>query len=461
MLECEGKVYIYSTGGGGKSSPDGLVWTGLSASPPWNRALLTNNQGIWAPDGIFLNGQYYLYGSMWSDAKASAIVLLTSPTLNPSSPNYKWTDRGVAIAGPAGVTHSVIDAAPVLDTDGNLWVVWGGGYPFPNEADSIFVTRMDNSTGLPLTSDAGYKPPNAPGYALKQGHKEGPYIHFHGGYYYLFWQTGNCCGTDNPYVMHVARATGIKGPYTGDQVFYSSKGNIVGPGHMGVYSACGFERFTYHYYPSGGGGSVIGENELTWGANGWPVVGAESTTPLKLCGSAGNGGAGGGSAGGTGGGGAGGGGAGGGGRGGVSGGRDAGATGGAGSGGINGGEDAGRDAPTTGGASGSAGTTAMPGTGGASIAGTGGAATGGGSGGSTTPGSGGIPAGSGGVSATGGRSGSGGDLGSVDAGTDQGSTSTGCACDLRAGSTADETGGLFLGLGTVLLVLIRRRHRRV
>ena len=44
-------------------------------------------------------------------------------------------------------------------------------------ADSIFLTRLDNATGLALTSDPGYKPPASPGYALEKGHKEGPYIH--------------------------------------------------------------------------------------------------------------------------------------------------------------------------------------------------------------------------------------------------------------------------------------------
>jgi hypothetical protein len=27
MIESDGKLYVYSTGGGSKSSPDGLVWT--------------------------------------------------------------------------------------------------------------------------------------------------------------------------------------------------------------------------------------------------------------------------------------------------------------------------------------------------------------------------------------------------------------------------------------------------
>jgi MYXO-CTERM domain-containing protein len=296
MIESDGKVYIYSTGGGAKSSSDGLVWKD-EATPPWNRNLLPNNQGIWAPDGIFLNGQYLLYGSMWTASKSSALILLTTPTLNPAT--AKWTDRGVAVAGPVGVTHSVIDPAPVLDAQGNLWVVWGGGYPFSTSADSIFVTRMDNDTGLPLTSDSGYKPPNSPGHAIAQGHREGPYIHYHGGNYYLWWQTGSCCeGTSSGYVMHVSRSSAITGPYSGDRTFFGSNSalNIHGPGHMGIYSCGGEERFTYHYYPNNG--SVIGENTLTWGSDGWPVAGARVSSGLHLpCAQTGGGGGGAGGAG--------------------------------------------------------------------------------------------------------------------------------------------------------------------
>jgi MYXO-CTERM domain-containing protein len=142
---------------------------------------------------------------------------------------------------------------------------------------------LDNATGLALTTDPGYKPPASPGYALEKGHKEGPYIHLHANNYFLFYQTGGCCsGADSTYTIHVARATSITGPYSGDKTFYASKGSIHGPGHMGIYDLCGEQRFTYHYYPDTGG-SVIGENQLVWGADGWPSVGAEATTALKIC----------------------------------------------------------------------------------------------------------------------------------------------------------------------------------
>jgi len=285
LIESEGKLYFFSTGGNGKSSPDGLAWSSGSplfpnGFPSWVATLLVDNQGLWAPDVIYLNHQYYVYYSVAArSSKACAIGLVTSPTLNPSSPNYKWTDHGVVVSSSATDTHSSIDPAPILDNDNNLWLVWGGGYPFPTTAESIFLTRLDNTTGLASSAD-----PVKPGHAIELGHKEGPYLQYHAGNYYLFWQTGGCCsGAASTYTINMARSANTTGPFSGDRVFLKGHDSIHGPGHMGIYHACGVERFTYHYYPDTGG-SVLGENELSWGADGWPVAGPESTTPIKPCG---------------------------------------------------------------------------------------------------------------------------------------------------------------------------------
>jgi arabinan endo-1,5-alpha-L-arabinosidase len=290
MIESEGKLYIFSTGGSGKSSPDGLVWTNgdrlfPSGFPQWVGDLLSDTQGVWAPDVIYLNDQYYVYYSVAArSTKACAIGLITSPTLNPSSANYKWTDRGLVVANAASDTYCSIDPAPILDNDNKLWVVWGGGYTNASTAQSIWLTRVDNVTGLPSSADTA-----KPGHPLELGHKEGAYLHFHSGFYYLFWQTGGCCsGAASTYAVTMARSQSITGPFSGDRGFYKSHDSVHGPGHMGIYHACGVERFTYHYYPDTGG-SVLGENELTWGNDGWPVAGPESTTPIKPCGEMANG----------------------------------------------------------------------------------------------------------------------------------------------------------------------------
>jgi hypothetical protein len=288
MIESDGKFYFFSTGGAGKSSPNGLAWSNgarifPSGFPAWVSQTLPDTQGLWAPDVIYLNHKYYLYYSVAArTTKDCAIGLVTSPTLDPTSPSYKWTDGGLVVHSTPNDDHCSIDPAPVLDKDGNLWVVWGGGYPYPTTAQSLWVTRLDNMTGVPTPADP------APGHPVAVGHREGSYVQYHDGNYYLFWQTGGCCnGAASTYTIHVSRSSAITGPYAGDRVFYASHDSIHGPGHIGIYKGCGVERFTYHYYPDSGT-SVLGENELTWGSDGWPVVGAESTTPIKPCGDTGS-----------------------------------------------------------------------------------------------------------------------------------------------------------------------------
>ncbi|MES1178345.1 MAG: arabinan endo-1,5-alpha-L-arabinosidase [Myxococcales bacterium] len=299
LIESNGKFYVFSTGGGGAVSSNGLAFTSGSRLQlgPWVSSWAPNGtQGFWAPDGIFFGGQYLLYYSVCASSGSGnipcAVGLVTTPTLDASSPSFKLTDRGKVVANDNSVKFGAIDPAPVVDADGNLWVIWGGGYANPTTADSIWVTRLDNATGLPLTSDPGWKPVSSPGYPVLQGHKEGPYLHYNDGYYYVFWQTGGCCsGASSTYQINLARSSSIKGPYTGDRVFYKSNGSIHGPGHIGIYQCGNVRRFTYHYYPDSGG-SVLGENDFTWGSDGWPVAGNPATTPLTPCATNGQGGGG-------------------------------------------------------------------------------------------------------------------------------------------------------------------------
>jgi arabinan endo-1,5-alpha-L-arabinosidase len=309
IVESNGKFYFCGTGGGCAQSEDGLVWkqTGLRIPiPSWSTTYTdvgsySGNQGIWAPDIIFYKDKYYIYYSFCARPAAHApcvVGLYTTPTLDSTASNFRLTDAGKVVNNPtnAGVyQYSTIDPAPALDATGNLWSAWGSGYGKDTSKQQIYVTRMTDA-GLPFADDPGYKPPEVQGYGLQTGGIEGSYIHYHAGYYYLFWNSGGCCsGTSSTYTVHIARSQTISGPYTGSKVWYSSNGDIHGPGHVGIYSACGVERFTFHYYPNNG--SILGENELTWGADGWPVPGAPSSKPLVPCGNNGGAGAGGGSGG--------------------------------------------------------------------------------------------------------------------------------------------------------------------
>ena len=256
-----------------------------------------STQGVWAPDIVFHAGKFHIYYSFCSPETPSqrtcAIGLYTTPTLDSTSPRYALKDEGLVVTdGGTGNLFSTIDPGPIVDSAGNLWTAWGSGFGHDFSKNQLWLTRLDPATGLPLASDPAYHPPTTPGHPLQTGRKEGAYLYERQGSFYLFYNTGGCCaGTASTYTIWVARAPSITGPSRATRIFFESHGDIHGPGHMGIYDDCGASRFTYHYYPTAG--SILGENELSWGADGWPVAGAESTTPLKPCGSNSGGGGGG------------------------------------------------------------------------------------------------------------------------------------------------------------------------
>jgi hypothetical protein len=457
IIESNGRFYFCSTGGRCASSADGLAWTSTGLRipiPSWSTQYAPNgNQGIWAPDIIFYGGAYHIYYAVAGLPATHApcyIGLYMTPTLDSTAAGFKLTDEGMVVNNPtntSAIQFATIDPAPIIDPLGQLWTSWGSGYGKDTSKLQIWVTRLD-TTGLPLTSDPGYKPPDQPGYGLETGGIEASYVHFHDGYYYLFWNSGGCCsGASSTYTIHVARSASITGPYGTARVFYQSNGSIHGPGHIGIYDACGASRFTYHYYPDTGG-SVLGENELSWGSDGFPLAGAPSTTPLKPCGqfgSSGPSGAGGnsGTAGTSG-------------TGGNSGAAGAGGTGGvAGTGAIAG--AAGNDAMggSAGGAAGEPGVGGAPGAGGTSASA--GAA---GSGGTTVTGTGGGQSGpdgsAGAAPATAGTGGAGSGASGGDA--NGASAGSGCSCQLQP-TEVRNLGAVSL-LQVVLLLVMRRLRRR-
>jgi arabinan endo-1,5-alpha-L-arabinosidase len=66
--------------------------------PRWARDKVPKANGIWAPDLSFHKGLYYLYYSVSSfGSQRSVIGLTVNKTLDRTSPDYRWLDRGKVI----------------------------------------------------------------------------------------------------------------------------------------------------------------------------------------------------------------------------------------------------------------------------------------------------------------------------------------------------------------------------
>ena len=231
---------------------------------------------LWAPDISYFAGAYHLYyaGSSFG-SNTSVIGLATSPTLDPSSPRYHWTDRGEVFSSDAANAYNAIDPALVSGSGGSKWLLFGSFW------SGIKLMALNPATGMPaanakLLSLSETTAPDA---------EEGAYIVSHGGYYYLFVSAGTCCkGIGSSYQVIVGRSAQITGPYVdpngtlmtdgGGMELLGSDEGMIGPGSPSVYVGSNGDLIDYHYYDAWDDGDPwIQVRELLWTSTGWPVTG--------------------------------------------------------------------------------------------------------------------------------------------------------------------------------------------
>jgi len=277
----DGKYYVFYTGRGikVKTSEDLRTWN--ETKPVfntrlgwWNNVVSNFNGSLWAPDLVKVNNRWYLYYSVSSFGKnRSAIGLAVNKTLNPSSPEFKWEDRGAVIESFPTNNFNAIDPAVLPDGD-KLWLVFGSWW------SGIKLIELDKSTGKRISE-------KSPVYSLASAHKndiEAPYLYKHGKYYYLFVNWGLCCrGINSTYEIRVGRSEKVTGPYLdkdgkdmrngGGTLFLGTRGRRIGPGHIAITEAGGKKYCSYHYYDrENNGRTTLMIDEIEWDDQGWPVV---------------------------------------------------------------------------------------------------------------------------------------------------------------------------------------------
>ena len=141
---CDGRYYVITTGMGIMSSDDLEHWRFegrvLEQTPQW--ALDKGFSGMpWAPDVQYYNGQYYVYYSYSLFGRnVSAIGVATNRTLDPRSPEYRWTDHGMIVESiPGRDEWNAIDANVIVDEDGTGWLCFGSFWR------GIKMFRLDGS----------------------------------------------------------------------------------------------------------------------------------------------------------------------------------------------------------------------------------------------------------------------------------------------------------------------------
>ncbi|HEX5222050.1 MAG TPA: LamG-like jellyroll fold domain-containing protein [Verrucomicrobiae bacterium] len=286
IIKHKGRYYMYGTGRGiiSKYSDDGVLWKDgppvFATTPAWvTNAAPGFNGDFWAPDIAFINGKFCLYYSVSSwGSQQSGIGLVTNPTLDPSDPNYLWTDQGIVIQSFIGSAYNTIDPCVTFDANGNPWLAYGSYW------NGIYLTQLDPVTGKRIS------PGSTLTHLAYNTSIEAACLYRRGGYYYLFVNWGSCCdGVNSTYNVRVGRSTSITGPYLdrngvdmrtpGGTSFMEASGKYAGPGHIGILNENGQDWFSYHYYDAGDYSSGYGGYgaakfdlaPLSWTADNWPV----------------------------------------------------------------------------------------------------------------------------------------------------------------------------------------------
>ena len=266
IAECEGKYYTFGTGGGGLISEDGWSWHGGADRPG----------GGAAPDVLKIGDRYLcIYGATGGGlggGHSGRILTMLNKTLDPKSPDFKWTTAVEVCSSDGMEDQDAIDPGLLLDpTTGRLWASYGTYF------GNIRLIELDPNTGFRVS---GNKEKDI---AIDC---EATDLIYRNGWYYLLGTHGTCCdGVNSTYNIVVGRSRSVEGPYI-DNVgrdMYHGGGRMVvaagnrktGAGHFGrTIVDAGVELASFHWEADfdQGGRSVLAIHPLLW-KNDWPVAG--------------------------------------------------------------------------------------------------------------------------------------------------------------------------------------------
>lgn len=266
IVQCDGKYYTFGTGSGGLISEDGWVWNGGGVRPG----------GGAAPDAIKIGDRYLvIYGATGGGLGGGhngKILTMWNKTLDPKSPDFKYTEAKVVASSDGIEDNDAIDPGLLLDpTDGRLWASYGTYFGFIRliELDPKTGERKKGNEAINIAIDC-----------------EATALMYRNGWYYLLGTHGTCCdGANSTYNIVVGRSRKVTGPYLdnmgrdmlegGGKMVIAAGGRVTGPGHFGRYIVDeGVEKLSCHYEADldQSGRSVLGIRPLLW-KNDWPVAG--------------------------------------------------------------------------------------------------------------------------------------------------------------------------------------------
>ena len=266
IMECDGKYYTFGTGGGGLISEDGWNWNPGAVRPG----------GGAAPDAMKIGDRYLVAysatGGGLGGGHAGRVLTMWNRTLDPSSPDFAYTEAIEVASSEVDEDCDAIDAGLFMDpVTGRLWCTYGTYFGF------IRIVELDPRTGARVE---GNQPVNI---AIDC---EATTMIYRNGWYYLLGTHGTCCdGVNSTYNIVVGRSRNVTGPFLdnmgrdmvagGGKMVVDGEDRQFGAGHFGRYIEDeGVEKMSFHWEADldRSGRSVLAIRPIVW-VNDWPVAG--------------------------------------------------------------------------------------------------------------------------------------------------------------------------------------------
>ncbi|MDT7688877.1 MAG: xylan 1,4-beta-xylosidase [Acidobacteriota bacterium] len=244
-----------------------VVGSIFNARPSWSVG------NYWAPELSEYRGRFYAYYVARKQGGSLCVAVATA-----QRPTGPYTDHGPLVCQEVGS----IDGFPVTDEQGRRFLLWkedgnSVSKPTPIWAQQLSAdgTRLVGERREILRNDQPWEKHAT----LPYGDLiEGPAIVRKDGWFYMFYSGNFCCARECNYMLGVARARKLLGPWEKNPRNPILAGNETWkcPGHGTVLEdADGRHWLMYHAYNAKdfvyvGRQAML--DEVVWGADGWPTI---------------------------------------------------------------------------------------------------------------------------------------------------------------------------------------------
>jgi beta-xylosidase len=193
---------------------------------------------FWAPEISYENGKVYVYYA--AHKKGGNLCLGIASADKPEGP---YRDHGPMMCEEVGS----IDAFPIRDENGKLFLVWKEDANSVSKPTPIWTMEM-NEERTKLIGEKYELFRNK--VAWEENLVEGVSMIKHKGYFYAFYAAAGCCGAGCTYVVGIARAKNLLGPWEKDvnNPVLKNTNQWICPGHGTPIEKDGKFYFLHHAY---------------------------------------------------------------------------------------------------------------------------------------------------------------------------------------------------------------------